>query len=812
MDYLLLPRNPTHDLIEVPFLCTENYDGGDFFTYPLRQGWGPRSAWDWQRVFEDHSEQVSGFLQTWLMFGTMEHVFTRPFNIFEFACRSKSSDDMILTMAPFRRLLHQHIRNTTYQDGGAETFRVLFYNIVISAYLERSPSYKSITDGSKETDILGFLRSIHFKKSIDPRILLSISVMNTVLFEAAGREGMGRSIADSYARPTYDLPFNSLIYFRMREDGWCPSQLFRMCKLLNHSAMYFMSHIERPDTSRAHHMIRIKPPPGPSLPVTSQMNQNRYWSGEVCNQHKCVMYHFDDTTYRTKHAEGCTGCYEMVADYEEIYDILKSGSIPLILSIDAADSSHEIRLVESGSDVEYVAISHVWSDGLGNVQRSALPRCQMLRLSNLIRTLPGKASNLVLFWIDTIGCPPDAANKGAAQALAISMMRQTYENAYAVLVLESWIQATNVGQMTDLEAILRILCCSWNTRLWTLQEGALAQNLLSQFADMAYDLDGGLENLRKLDDSILECSMRGVITQRIRDLRVFKNRDTEVFDKLTAAIYALAFRSTSVATDEALCLATLLDMDVMKLYQEPPEERMIHFWRSFDTVPLKFLNLNHPKLQTPGLRWAPSTLLRSPTELSLILQYSTVSDKVAGRTDEAGARTEEGLLFQKDGWVFWTGDSLLPETFYVRLEDGKLNCYTCGFSKNAEATNHQEIENDDTTGGLKLNVVEHYCTREIAFLGSTSTTDLGTYFTRIGEGLLVAVTKTVDDIIYGRVLCKSSRHFIPPEDNTKGVAGLRAMLSQVQPHSRYVVRNRLNGQLVCALGETKKPSQYWCIE
>ena len=804
MDYLLLPRNPTHGPIEVPFLCTENYDGGDPFTYPLRRGWGPRSAFDWQRVFKDRSQQISGFLQTWLVFGTMEAVFERPINIFEFACQSKSSDDMILTMAPFRRLLDQYFGNSSGPRGIG---LFLIHAIFINAYLDR-PSYKETIDGSTVIGIDVFLKSVHFTKSIDPRIILSISSMLFVLGEAVYRRNTSdRSTVDAYLRHIPVIPFIGLIYLRMRQDGWCPSQLYSMCCLLNQPAMYFLSHIERPDTSRTHHMIRIKPQSDPSLPISSGINQNRYWSGEVCNQYKCAMYHFDDATYRTKHAEGCVGCDEMVADYEEIYDILKSGSIPLILSIDAADNSQKIRLVESGSNVEYVAISHVWSDGLGNVQRSALPRCQMLRLSNLIRSLPGKASNLVLFWIDTIGCPPDAANEGAAQALAISMMRQTYENARAVLVLESWIQATNVGQMTDLEAILRILCSSWNSRLWTLQEGALAQNLLFQFADMAYDIEGGLESLRSSDDPILECSMRGLITQRIQDLRVFKNRETKGFEKLIAAIFALAFRSTSVATDEALCLATLLDMDVTKVYQEPPEERMIYFWRSFDTVPVEFLFLGYPKLQIPGLRWAPSTLLRKPTEVSLSVRYPDGSEIAA-------ARTEEGLLFQQSGWVFWTGDNLLPETFYVSLEDGEFNRYFCDFRQNANATHHQEIDGDDTTGGLKLNVAEHYHTEEIAFLeGNGALGSVGKDLSiSMSPGLLVAVTKKVDDIIYGRVLCAASLH--PPHPRNHDVlAILRASWPpQVRYHSRRVATNRLNGQLICALGETKESSQYWCVE
>ncbi|KAF8539878.1 hypothetical protein BDD12DRAFT_70155 [Trichophaea hybrida] len=96
------------------------------------------------------------------------------------------------------------------------------------------------------------------------------------------------------------------------------------------------------------------------------------------------------------------------------------------------------------------------TSGLGNVQRSALPHCQMLHPSNLKRNLPGKAPNIHLFWIDAICCPPDSAGKNEAQELAIGKMRETYENAREVLVLDSWLQSQNIENLADTEILTRI--------------------------------------------------------------------------------------------------------------------------------------------------------------------------------------------------------------------------------------------------------------------------------------------------------------------------------------------------------------------
>ncbi|KAF8252205.1 hypothetical protein K440DRAFT_391393 [Wilcoxina mikolae CBS 423.85] len=119
----------------------------------------------------------------------------------------------------------------------------------------------------------------------------------------------------------------------------------------------------------------------------------------------------------------------------------------------------------------------------------------MLRLSNLIRNLPGKESGIQHFWIDTICCPPDDAGQNEAQELAIGKMSETYENARAVLVIDSWLQTHNIVNPVDTntEILMRIVCSNWNSRLWTPQEGALAKMLFFQFANKSYNVDVGLQ-------------------------------------------------------------------------------------------------------------------------------------------------------------------------------------------------------------------------------------------------------------------------------------------------------------------------------
>ena len=61
--------------------------------------------------------------------------------------------------------------------------------------------------------------------------------------------------------------------------------------------------------------------------------------------------------------------------------------------------------------------------------------------------------------------PPDGTGQDDAQSLAMQLMRNTYEDATAVLVLDVWLLSSiSIGQ-SDTEKLMRIFCCIWNTRL-----------------------------------------------------------------------------------------------------------------------------------------------------------------------------------------------------------------------------------------------------------------------------------------------------------------------------------------------------------
>ena len=141
----------------------------------------------------------------------------------------------------------------------------------------------------------------------------------------------------------------------------------------------------------------------------------------------------------------------------------------------------------------YVAISHVWSQGLGNRHNNAVFLCQLQRLQRYANRLVPPAHRPVPMWIDTICVPLEAD----ARMEAIKTMDAVYQNALAVLVVDQTLidfdlaSAIEKGKKKDggvqsgpeawqIEMLMRIKASPWAQRLWTYNEAFLAQQLFFQ--------------------------------------------------------------------------------------------------------------------------------------------------------------------------------------------------------------------------------------------------------------------------------------------------------------------------------------------
>jgi hypothetical protein len=130
----------------------------------------------------------------------------------------------------------------------------------------------------------------------------------------------------------------------------------------------------------------------------------------------------------------------------------------------------------------YVAISHVWSDGMGNQERNAMPLCVLRKIQRQVNSLFDDTDEPVLFWIDTI-CVLKT-NK----VPALEIMAQTYAFATMVLAIDAGLESVSV-ESSPLERLIRIRTSPWFQRLWTLQEAWFARDLAFQFAEAACEME-----------------------------------------------------------------------------------------------------------------------------------------------------------------------------------------------------------------------------------------------------------------------------------------------------------------------------------
>jgi hypothetical protein len=120
-------------------------------------------------------------------------------------------------------------------------------------------------------------------------------------------------------------------------------------------------------------------------------------------------------------------------------------------------------------------------------------------------------------------------------------------------------------------------------------------------------------------------------------------------------------RSTSYATDEALCLATLTGLGMENISRFSGEEdRMYNFWRLLKPTPSTVAFWTGPRLKTPGRRWAPATIRGN---LSLKLDHL-----MAMQGEDAGQEltvTERGLMLTAPGLLLDTADAYSSSENFV---------------------------------------------------------------------------------------------------------------------------------------------------
>ena len=629
MDHLPLPLRPFRPPLKFTIYSKEDYNLVPFFKYLKHIGWDIEDIASAEKSRKSKGE-IHAVLQTWTYFGLINTATRRawPTNTF---MRTGPSGEEFLTSEPLTQILQDWIdgehaktypQQVEYVEHMSEILR-LIASVYNTMHL-RSPTF------------------------LDPALILSVElcieyIVRAIVIATTPAERSGPEIPA--VKHEAILRSEDLLCQQMRKLNWCESEIHMLVEFCSKSEMAFASLLN---------------PPGP--------NKNH----SLCTREKCVAYQITDSkSYVTLHADSACNCEFVFASQDRLGEILLrgTGSIPLVGTKSPrrdTDGKLYVDLLDSRSSsvngTNYVAISHVWSDGLGNNKSNSIPFCQFKRLSNLVCSLYAKDDNIntnnntTALWLDTLCFP---LNPPAAYDEALIRMRQSYEEADRVLVLDKYLLAQPCADMAPEEVAIRVMCMPWNKRLWTLQEGVLARSLAFQFSDTFVDLSD-FATRRSNPYATLPTLVFGSSWRYFESLRVLET-ETDKTMNVMQANRALTFRSTSEADDEPLCLGNLLGVDPGSVVRAGTRnERMKVIWQNVSRHFSSTIFWSAPKLTADGFTWAPATFMEAGCA-----RAKTCSEKAVMKGHSGG------LFVTLPGILGTTTALRRPQTFRMVVDDHK---------------------------------------------------------------------------------------------------------------------------------------------
>lgn len=559
----------------------EAYDGLEFANYPFRKGWcrmpGGTPMWDERPQAEQWS-----FIQTWLFFGMLDQVFGRRIALGDFV----DSDGYITTikLAQFTLDWYDRLRNMSAPER-------------LSDYLR---SQACLGEARSHCVLLLDERTFPTACPLTPAIRLSIKVLGESLSNTAYRIWDTFSLDRNPTMPwSKDLRgkwgYSNLLAEDLLARGWCPSEITFLQHYppsASNSGMYYARQIVRASLDHSHCSRKAC--------LSSVINKKMY-----AQQHCCLS------------STNCKGsCCDVTPSQDRVRAILMSGGVPLLKSSTATafDSGKvDLDIVEYQEGMKYTALSHVWSDGFGNPKSNSILGCQAALLVRAVadtrKTYCESVTpkDEVLFWIDTLLVPKgEDKTSEDAKTLALDRMHQTYQKASTVLVIS--MDLYRQSPCDDLEAATYLLCSKWMRRLWTLQEAVLGSGRLQVlFKHGPVDMSSVIKNLDRHADNnpFIEHAVISFATRY-----GFSHVASSVGkDRVSWLVRDLHWRSTSVATDEALVFANLTGLGSHALLQVPPHARMKTAVRLAKVWPSRTLFAPGPRFHEEGYRWALKTFL-----------------------------------------------------------------------------------------------------------------------------------------------------------------------------------------------------------
>lgn len=251
-------------------------------------------------------------------------------------------------------------------------------------------------------------------------------------------------------------------------------------------------------------------------------------------------------------------------------------------------------------DGEYVAISHVWSDGtgIGLQEVGRVNRCLFEYFANITQNLGCNG-----LWWDTISIPTDRE----ARRKAINEMHNNYSNAAVTLLHDEYL--TNYNWADDGSPCLALIFSPWLTRGWTALELIMSKTVL-----VIYRGSDGRPVVKDLDADILakdasQCTRAHWIASSI--IRRLRQRDIENVSDLMAILKP---RTTSWERDLMVIAGLLAGIHDLGFNIRRDEITKQVISRIYRLNPASVLHGKVTIAKSGGWSWCPPSLYDMPVE------------------------------------------------------------------------------------------------------------------------------------------------------------------------------------------------------
>jgi hypothetical protein len=733
MDHL--PHGDYSKPFKIPYICKEPYShGGEWLAYPASQGFNL----DHLRVhafYHYPPDTVAQFLQSWLYFGLL--FATLPFkpDIDNFLIDDEESGKCVTTskLPMYLERWRQHAASLSEEQ------KLSLWRKNISTLEDAHRTILSIGNWPHN----GIPLNMSPIPPVSREMSLSFALLGRAL-ELANNEILNPEARANFRGWYGGWSSGSLLLEHMENLGWCPFLIAGIEHSFGIDGKYFASTIGPPRVKRNH---------------------------RTCTDKMCM--------YRSsgiQHVTPMCQCLMFSPDIDKLGKILAEGKLPLLRFVtDFGGKGRKLEVVPGEAGTKYIAMSHVWSDGLGNFKANEIPACQLGRIQTAVDSLYHDCSIIddsnvpsMPFWMDTLLIPNDPKLKEIKDATIINMT-QIYKHARAVLVIDSEVATCSLTS-DSLSVLYRILLSNWMRRLWTLQEGVFADSIHFLLSDgtkslrtlisgegdgigvgmkaglrayLTYRFERGLgqtsspvvigpqDSNNTRDGHSENATIRAIraVTERVSTSLCFEHclernanpKDPEVLSEdpfamelalpaerqawlswscesaIIRTVRAVADRVSTFASDEALCLALLLDVNAEsiiaaknrlnsweELERAHPEyflspqakyekrklenQPMLLLLELLDgLIPPGIILLPGPHQDTYGFRWAPKSFLNEPAN----------SQEIEGFPNSIPQEypSKEYLVRLPSSLCRHGGGGLRVMFPGVRLKEMKENCY-----------------------------------------------------------------------------------------------------------------------------------------